>query len=137
MICSQNGTGIPTKCIIIRSTLENQTCGTWNKVFKSAAPTQFWRNNQNKNCFETRIAKGLIFWVYKIDIYFCHHFSWTFLHSVLEKFDFLPEKYIFTFLYTPYIKPYGLLVSEQFCFGCTFKTELWQHFWSLCTSKWP
>ena len=33
---------------------------------------------------------------------------------------------IFTFMYTPYLTLYGILVSEQFfvCFGFTFKTEL-------------
>ena len=51
-----------------------------------------------------------------MNIYLCHHFSLTFLHSVSEKSDFVYEKNKFTFLYTPYIKLYGMLVSEQFLF---------------------
>ena len=33
-----------------------------------------------------------------------------------------------------YVKPYTILVSEQFC---TLKTELRQNFWSCCTPKLP
>ena len=46
------------------------------------------------------------------------------------------KKNKFTFLYTPYIKLYDKLVSEQFfVLICIFKTELGLHFWSFCTSN--
>ena len=51
-----------------------------------------------------------------MNIYFCLHFSKTFLHSVSEKSDFVYEQNNLAFLYTPYIKLYGMLVSEQFLF---------------------
>ena len=108
------------------------------KNFKSADPTQFWRYNQNKNCFETSIAKGSIYggvqdWILTFVTIFLELF-----YIVSQKSLILYMKKISLHFCTPLISNFMVCwFQNSFCFCFIFKTELGPHFWSFCTSKWP
>ena len=119
---------------IIRSILLNQTCDTWDKVFKSAAPTQFWRYTQIKNCFETKMFK---IGVYKIEYLLLSKFFLNFFTLCLRKVWFCIWFFLIHFCTTPISNFIVCWFQNSFCFGCTFKTELGPHFGCFCTSIWP
>ena len=52
----------------------------------------------------------------------------TFLRHYVKKLKKNGDKSKYSILNTPYLKPFAMLVSNSFCFGCIPKTELGPHF---------